>query len=89
MDSEIMQITNEMLYVSLVVSAVLQAVKRVPAAKRLSGYIPFVSLALGICGAFLWGLSNPVGEGIVIGLLSSGGYQVFKLPTTTTETGDD
>jgi prepilin signal peptidase PulO-like enzyme (type II secretory pathway) len=67
-----------MLAIVPVVAIILQAVKQTPIGGKLSAYMPFISMAIGVAAAFIAKMPNPVGAGVVIGLLASGSYSAFS-----------
>lgn len=81
LEEPLIVLTGESLIVVAVVAAVLQLLKRIPALAVLTAWLPLVSLGLGVGGAFLWGVTDPLPTGILIGLVASGGYDVLKRPT--------
>ena len=80
----ILVFTKEHLIIALVVSALLQTLKRVPWGERIKPYMAWLSITLAIGCAFLWRLVDPVQAGILVGLFAAGGYDIFKLPSKPT-----
>lgn len=62
-----------------IVASVVQQLKRLPAIVSLQEKFPayqVASLALGVAGAYLMALPNPIVAGILIGLSASGAYDI-------------
>ena len=78
--NEVITITSQMLILVPVVSLVVQVSKKLPSriSKRLKPCLPVLSLVVGVAIACVAGLSNPMIEGLLIGTISSSGYDVFK-----------
>lgn len=67
-----------------VVPLLVQQLKKLPVVVGLQkrGYPAYelLSLALGIAGAFAFGLPNPLFAGAIVGLAASGAYDNVKKP---------
>ena len=71
-------VTPQMTLLVAIVAYIIQQVKELPYIKKVKGYLPLISMALGVGLAFVWSLTNPIPTGIVIGFAASTGYKVFN-----------
>jgi len=78
METMTINMTPEMLAVVPMVVAIVQILKQIEVVSKIKQWLPFVSIgvAMGLC--YLTNIPNPVVSAIIIGLVSSGGYDLFK-----------
>ncbi|MBU8870692.1 MAG: hypothetical protein KOO60_07500 [Gemmatimonadales bacterium] len=78
---EIVSVTREMLYLVIIISGLIQMLKRLPLPEIAKSFYPLGGLVVGVLGSYYMGLDNYLLSGIMCGLLATGGYEILKLPT--------
>ena len=76
------QLNEKAMILVPIIAVLVQEFKRSPWIAKLADKIPIYTLiaaALGVGGAFLQGLGNPVVTGIMIALMASGAYSAAKV----------
>lgn len=74
-------LTPLMLSIAPVVAAIIQILKQIPAIAKLTKWLPFGSIAVSYGACLLMNAPNPEVASIIIGLVASGGYDLFKKTT--------
>jgi hypothetical protein len=78
MENFSIDLTPAMFKIIFCIAALIQMIKRIPVMASHSNWFPLVSCALGIAGAFLAGIADPVFSGILMGTIASGSYSLLK-----------
>jgi len=77
MDSTI-TLTPAMMALVPVVALLMEVAKKLPYYNKIQGYSPVLAMGIGVGLAVASSVANPVIAGILIGIASSYGYDVFK-----------
>jgi hypothetical protein len=80
MDQLNVNLTPEMLALVPVVAAIIQVLKRIPVIAKISNWIPFLSVGISLSLCYISGIKDPTVPAIVVGLMSSGGYDLLRAP---------
>jgi hypothetical protein len=72
------ELTPAMLVLVPVVAAIIQMAKKLPIVSKYTEYLPIASLLLGVGGAYLQEIPNPILAGVMIGLTACGAFDVLK-----------
>jgi hypothetical protein len=72
------QLTTEMVALIPVITAALQAIKKIPIVAKITDYMPFVSIALSIGAVYTLTNEIQVIPAVIMGLTASGLYSGVK-----------
>ena len=80
MENLTIELTPAMLALVPVVAAILQVLKRVEAIQKVKAWLPFAAIGVALALGYLTKMPDPIIPSIIIGLVSSGGYDLLKTP---------
>lgn len=83
MESLNIDLTPELLALVPVVVALLQLAKSFQWFEALKQWAPFIAIGIAFGLAKASGVTEPIMPSIIVGLVASGGYDLFKAPTKT------
>ena len=78
MENFTVELTPAMMALIPAVAAILQILKRVEAVQKIKNWLPLMSVGVALGLGYLTNLPNVVPSSLVIGLVASGSYDLFK-----------
>lgn len=74
-------LTAQMMSLVVVVGALLQIAKKIKALEQIKQWFPFLGIGIAFALCKYSGIEDPVMSSVLIGLVSSGGYDLLRAPT--------
>ena len=75
------EVGNSWPTLAIMVGIILQLLKKIDFIAKAKPWFPFISMGVATALAMLLKIADPVQAGLVIGLVTSGGYDLIKAPT--------